>query len=51
MLKYKSLFPTYTSPIGATDLTIVGLDHVALDPPLYALSWNLKNSHVFSGSF
>ena len=23
----------------------------AVDPPLYALSWNLKNSHVFSGSF
>ena len=22
-----------------------------VDPPLYALSWNLKNSHVFSGSF
>ena len=22
-----------------------------LDPPLNALSWNLKDSHVFSGSF
>ena len=22
-----------------------------LDPSLYALSWNFKNSHVFSGSF
>ena len=26
-------------------------EHTTLDPPLYALSWNLKNSHVFSGSF
>ena len=25
--------------------------HHTLDPPLYALSWNLKDSHVFSGSF
>ena len=23
----------------------------SLDPPLYALSWNLKDSHLFSGSF
>ena len=25
--------------------------HATLDPPLYTLSWNLKDSHVFSGSF
>ena len=25
--------------------------YLLLDPPLYGLSWNLKNSRVFSGSF
>ena len=33
-------------PVG----TLV-MGHVVVDPPLNALSWNLKNSHVFSGYF
>ena len=43
--------PKFNQNLAVTVLTF-NLHHVGrLDPPLYALSWNLKNSHVFSGSF
>ena len=34
-----------------TDRKMFSLSNAPLDPPLYALSLNLKDSHVFSGSF
>ena len=55
LIKYRGLFKDMfwtfkLCQIVLSPLFLV-LIYVMLDPPLYTLSWNLKDSHVFSGSF